>query len=66
MELNLDRYYTLMVIPEKNKNVHSFRIPRLVFRSLIFLSVTFIVLLGILLDRITQAAAARSTLERTK
>jgi murein DD-endopeptidase MepM/ murein hydrolase activator NlpD len=37
-----------MVIPEKNKNVHSIRIPRLVFRSFIFLAITFIVLLGIL------------------
>jgi len=44
----LDRYYTLMVIPEKNKDVHSIRIPRLVFKSLIFLSITFVVLLGIL------------------
>ena len=44
----MDRYYTLMVIPEKNKNVHSIRIPRLVFRSFIFLGITFIVLLGIL------------------
>jgi murein DD-endopeptidase MepM/ murein hydrolase activator NlpD len=48
MELNLDRYYTLMVIPEKNKNVHSIRLPRLVFKSFLFLSITFIVLLGIL------------------
>ena len=47
-EPHLDRYYTLMVIPEKNKNVHSIRIPRLVFRSFIFLGITFIVLLGIL------------------
>jgi murein DD-endopeptidase MepM/ murein hydrolase activator NlpD len=37
-----------MIIPEKNKNVHSIRIPRLIFRSIIFLSVSFIVLLGIL------------------
>ncbi|MGZ3787283.1 MAG: M23 family metallopeptidase [Bacteriovorax sp.] len=44
----MDRYYTLMIIPEKNKDVRSIKIPRLVFKSLIFLSVTFIVLLGIL------------------
>ena len=44
----MDRYYTLMIIPEKNKDVRSIKIPRLLFRSLIFLSVTFVVLLGIL------------------
>ncbi|MDO9181868.1 MAG: M23 family metallopeptidase [Bacteriovorax sp.] len=44
----MDRYYTLMIIPEKNKEVRSIKIPRLLFKSLIFLSVTFILLLGIL------------------
>jgi murein DD-endopeptidase MepM/ murein hydrolase activator NlpD len=44
----LDRYYTLMIIPEKNKEVKSIRIPRLVFKSLVFLFLTFSILLGIL------------------
>lgn len=37
-----------MIIPEKNKEVRSIRIPRLLFKSLIFLFVTFVILLGIL------------------
>lgn len=45
----LDRYYTLMIIPEKNKNVRSIRVPRLVFRSLIFIFVTGVFLSSILL-----------------
>lgn len=44
----MDRYYTLMIIPEKNKEVRSIKIPRILFKSLIFLLVTFIILLGIL------------------
>ena len=48
MEFPLDRYYTLMIIPEKNKEVRSIKIPRLLFKSLIFLFITFVVLLGIL------------------
>lgn len=48
MENSLDRYYTLMIIPEKNKEVKSIKIPRLLFKSLIFLFVTFLILLGIL------------------
>lgn len=44
----MDRYYTLMIIPEKNKDVKSIKIPRLLFRSLVFLFVTFIVLFSIL------------------
>lgn len=44
----MDRYYTLMIIPEKNKEVRSIKIPRLLFKSLIFLFVTFSILLGIL------------------
>lgn len=44
----MDRYYTLMIIPEKNKEVRSIKIPRLLFKSLIFLFVTFVILLGIL------------------
>lgn len=37
-----------MIIPEKNKDVRSLKIPRLLFRSILFLSVTFVILLGIL------------------
>ena len=48
MENPLDRYYTLMIIPEKNKEVRSIKIPRLLFKSILFLSVTFVILLGIL------------------
>lgn len=44
----MDRYYTLMIIPEKNKDVRSIKIPRILFKSLIFLFVTFVILLGIL------------------
>jgi murein DD-endopeptidase MepM/ murein hydrolase activator NlpD len=44
----LDRYYTLMIIPEKNKDVRSIKIPRLVFKSIVFLFITFTILLGIL------------------
>ncbi|MEA9358089.1 peptidoglycan DD-metalloendopeptidase family protein [Bacteriovorax sp. PP10] len=48
MEFPLDRYYTLMIIPEKNKDVRSIKIPRLVFKSIVFLFITFSILLGIL------------------
>lgn len=48
MEFPLDRYYTLMIIPEKNKDVRSIKIPRLVFKSIVFLFITFTILLGIL------------------
>ena len=44
----MDRYYTIMIVPEKNKDVRSIKIPRLLFKSLIFLVVSFIVMLGIL------------------
>jgi murein DD-endopeptidase MepM/ murein hydrolase activator NlpD len=37
-----------MIIPEKNKDVRSIKIPRLVFKSLVFLFITFSILLGIL------------------
>ena len=44
----MDRYYTLMIIPEKNNEVRSIKIPRLIFKSLIFIFLTFTILLGIL------------------
>ncbi len=37
-----------MIVPEKTQEVRSIKIPRLIFRSLIFLIVSFIVMLGIL------------------
>lgn len=48
MESPLDRYYTIMIVPEKNKEVKSIKIPRLIFKSLVFLFICFVVLLGIL------------------
>lgn len=44
----MDRYYTIMIVPEKNKDVRSIKIPRLLFKSLVFLAVSFFVVLGIL------------------
>jgi len=44
----MDRYFTVMVVPEREKGVKSFRIPRVVFHALIFFVVIFMVLLGIL------------------
>ena len=44
----MDRYYTLMIIPEREKGVKSIRIPRLFFKSLAFVVVLLSVLLLIL------------------
>ncbi len=44
----MDRYFTVMLIPEREKGVRSFRIPRIVFQALVFLFVSFLILLGIL------------------
>ncbi len=44
----MDRYYTLMVIPEKEKGVKSVRIPGLFFKSFAFLFVVSTILLIIL------------------
>jgi cell division protein FtsB len=44
----MDRYYTLMIIPEKEKGVKSIRIPGLFFKSFAFLFVVFTILLVIL------------------
>ncbi len=44
----MDRYYTLMIIPEKEKGVKSVRIPGLFFKSFAFLFVVFSILLAIL------------------
>lgn len=44
----MNRYFTVMVIPEREKGVKSFRIPRIVFHGAMFLLVVFIFLLAIL------------------
>ncbi len=44
----MDRYYTIMIVPEKNNDVRSFKIPRLLFKSFVFLAVSFVVILAIL------------------
>ncbi|MCF8058507.1 MAG: M23 family metallopeptidase [Bacteriovoracaceae bacterium] len=44
----MDRYFTIMVVPEREKGVKSFRIPRVVFHAALFFIVIFVVLLGIL------------------
>jgi murein DD-endopeptidase MepM/ murein hydrolase activator NlpD len=44
----MNNYYTLMIIPEKEKGVKSFKIPALFFRSLAFFVVMLMLLLGIL------------------
>lgn len=44
----MDRYFTVMLVPEREKGVRSFRIPRIVFQAFVFLFVSFMILLGIL------------------
>lgn len=44
----MDRFFTIMVIPEREKGIRSFKIPRLVFKSFAFLTTAFIILLSIL------------------
>lgn len=44
----MDRYFTVMVVPEREKGVKSFRIPRVVFHAALFFTLIFMVLLGIL------------------
>ena len=44
----MDRYYTVMLIPEREKKVRSFRIPRMLFHGILFLGVVLVILLGIL------------------
>lgn len=43
----MDRYFTIMVIPEREKGVKSFRIPRIIFHaaSLIFVVVIFLMII---------------------
>lgn len=45
----MDKYYTLMVIPEKEKGVKSFKIPGIFFRSIAFVIVLVSIAFGILM-----------------
>ena len=44
----MDKYYTVMVVPEKEKDVKTYRIPTVLFKSLAFLFVMLMVLIGVL------------------
>jgi murein DD-endopeptidase MepM/ murein hydrolase activator NlpD len=44
----MDKYYTVMVVPEKQKGVKTFRIPTVLFKSLAFLLVMLTMLIGVL------------------
>lgn len=44
----MDKYFTIMVVPEREKGVRSFRIPRIVFRGAVFFALLFSVMLAIL------------------
>ena len=44
----MDKYFTIMIIPEREKGVKSFRIPRVMFRAVVFFSVITLVIVGIL------------------
>ncbi len=44
----MDRYVTIMLVPDREKGVLSLRLPRVVFQALVFFGVAFTILLGIL------------------
>ncbi|WP_408096209.1 M23 family metallopeptidase [Peredibacter sp. HCB2-198] len=44
----MDKYYTVMVIPEKQKGVKTYRIPTVLFKSLAFTMVMLTLLIGVL------------------
>ncbi len=46
--LGMDKYYTVMVVPEKQKGVLTYRIPSVLFKSLAFLAVMTFMLIGVL------------------
>lgn len=50
----MDRYFTVMLVPEREKGVRSVRIPRIIFNSLVFLSVAIVFLIGILVYDYTK------------
>lgn len=43
----MDRYFTIMIVPEREKGVHSIRIPHILFRAISFLIVASVFILGI-------------------
>ncbi len=44
----MDKYYTVMVVPEKQKGVKTYRIPTVLFKSLAFFTVMLAMLVGVL------------------
>lgn len=46
--MGMDKYYTVMVVPEKQKGVKTFRIPTVLFKSIAFLTVMLFLLIGVL------------------
>jgi murein DD-endopeptidase MepM/ murein hydrolase activator NlpD len=44
----MDKYYTVMVVPEKQKGVRTYRIPTVLFKSVAFLLVMLTMLIGVL------------------
>ena len=44
----MDKYYTVMIVPEKQKGVKSYRIPTVLFKSFAFLGIMFLLLLSVL------------------
>jgi murein DD-endopeptidase MepM/ murein hydrolase activator NlpD len=44
----MDKYYTVMVVPEKQKGVRTYRIPTVLFKSLAFMMVMLFMLIGVL------------------
>lgn len=44
----MDKYYTVMVVPEKQKGVRTYRIPTVLFKSLAFMTVMLFMLVGVL------------------
>lgn len=45
----MNRYFTLMIVPERDKGVRSFRIPRLIFHAMLFLMVVVSLIISILI-----------------
>lgn len=45
----MNRYFTIMIVPERDKTVKSFRLPRILFHSLIFIAIVITFILGILI-----------------
>ena len=44
----MDRYFTVMVVPEREKGVKSFRVPRVIFHGFLFFLISSLILVGIL------------------